>query len=267
MRRTLGSAVMGTLDPQAHLADIPQVRALDDLMGRVGAHTLDVEMHGRDRPPQHLDEVIGWEMTLTFGTGDTVTMKADTAADAAYSLAVRLLNGGLCAGCDKIAVVIDDQTKIRPLPSTVVGLDGTRRTVTQQAVEREGICGWELSGDRWERWCGENAPEGSSRERLARALAGIYAHSQQIAHARRGRYDDNLSEHPFPTPLLIRELEPYGERAQALIERVKDGEFEPTPAEDRAYRNSPQGRAEADDLFRRLLPGLMAADRDDRRQR
>lgn len=258
---------MGDFDITGHLASSRYVRALDDLMGRTGGRTMDVEAAGEHGPPHSLAEVTAWTLTVTFGGGEQVTTSAATVGQAAYELAARLLHGGLCTGCDKIGVVLENRDTARPMPSKVRTLEGVERQISQETLDAEGFCGWQLRGDRWERWCGERAPDGSTRERLARELAKIGAHSEQIGHARRGRYDENLSEHAFPLMLLLKELEPYGARAAGLIERVKDGEFDTTPEENAAYRASPAGQREAAELFEQLLPGLFAADAADQRRR
>lgn len=233
------------------------IEAMSELGGRSGAAKLDMGWERDDGPP----EQAGWYATLTYPKGQVIEVRDAASMDEACdALAVRLLHGGTCRGCGKTTVVTDKLGSL-PVPAVVYDMDGVETTRTEESLREQGLCGWERKGAHWVRWCGDPAPEGSSRERLAQALIEVGAHAQQIAAARAGRYDDNLSPIAFPAMTLVAELEPYGERAAALIERVKEGEFDATPAETAAYQATPAGRAEQQKLFGELLGGLLRAEK------
>lgn len=155
----------------------------------------------------------------------------------ADELAIRVLHGGGCNGCQRTIAAQDK----RPL-RTDVPLTGAQ------------LCWWERKGTRWERQCGDPAPEGSSREKLAQALiAERYVHPAMIAAARGGRYDiyHPACETPFPVLLLLEDLKQYGEQAAGLRERVQDDEFDSTPEEMDAWAASPDGQ----ETFAELVNG------------
>ncbi len=154
--------------------------------------------------------------------------------EAAEALVKRVLHGAKCTGCGKLVMVSDDPV---PIPATLV--DGT--PVDEVEVRRKGLCPWERQGRRWERGCGASAPQGSTREKLARAMAEAGCPSDGIRQARAGYYDDYLSPHPFPISTLVADLTRNGFRD--LAERAKQGEFDGTDEESDAWMRSDEGQA------------------------
>lgn len=86
----------------------------------------------------------------------------------------------------------------------------------------------------------------TTAERLAQALRD--AHLYQLAdRAQTGEFDDYRSEHAFPLITLTNELKaastPQNHRqVKALIEDVKQGRFDSTREEARAWAESDEGR-------------------------
>lgn len=75
----------------------------------------------------------------------------------------------------------------------------------------------------------------STKERLATALRGIGLPTL-ADEAARGMYDDYESEMVFPLITLVHRLgEAMTPEANALIERIKDGEFDGTKEEADAW--------------------------------
>lgn len=90
-----------------------------------------------------------------------------------------------------------------------------------------------------------------TKDRLAEALdqAGL---PTMAARARKGYYDDFLSELPLPIITLCKELALTDTAAaRALRARVVNGEFDATSEESDAWAESPDGQ----ETFRRLMEG------------
>lgn len=222
-----GHALSAAELPDLLAADVAAVVAVSRLAGRSGAREFQFSCRDPDAPYEQR----GWWVTATYRGARLMADGHATPAQACDALAARMLDRGECQGCGKLAFVA------RP--------EGYRVADEQMAAraKREGICRWRREGDRWLRACGALAPSGSSREKLARAMAAVgVIPAEQIAAARDGRYDDYLSEYAFPQHLLLAELAPYGLEVAQLIEAVKDGEFDATSAESEAWMASPQGR-------------------------
>ncbi len=165
--------------------------------------------------------------------------------EAIEALVARLLHGAFCLGCGKLTAITDD-----PVPVPATRLDG--KPVDENDVRRRGICNWRREGKHWRRGCGESAPEGSTREKLARAMAEAAVPAQAIAQARAGYYDEWLSDNPFPLMTLINDLEANG--FPKLAARVRDGEFDATKEEGDAWARSEEGQA----TFREFADGVAA---------
>lgn len=165
----------------------------------------------------------------------------DDIAGGADELTIRVIHAARCTSCGKVVVAQDH----RPLPLSVLTASGQREERTGIDRERAGLCWWDRKGQRWMRECGDEAPAGSTRERLAQALiAERYVHAEMIAAARGARYDEWLAtETAFPLMLLVDDLKQYGEQAHGLIERVKAGDFDCTKEEGDAWAASPEGQA------------------------
>lgn len=225
--------------------------ALHDLAGRTGAISVEFGWNDNECPV----EKVRWWARLTYPEGVSAELTDQETYDAALAgVARRVMHGGMCRGCDRPAVV----EGMPGMPHRVRLPDGSHVLHTLESLEESGICQWELKGARWERWCGDQAPAGSTRERLARALVEIRAHSMQVGAARSGRYDENLSPLAMPLVMLLEELLPYGERGQVLSKRVADGEFDTTAEENEAYWRSPKGSAEARELGDMLLSSMLS---------
>lgn len=213
--------------------------AVVELTGRTGAQSFEVGRQYLDLP---YEQRSWWCSAFYAGARLTVDGQVSVAA-AADGLAKRILDGGECQGCLKMCFVFNE--------------DGYRVSTPEQVarVTREGMCRWRRNGDRWGRECGDRAPEGSTREKLAMAMAGCgVIQPDQIGAARQGRYDDFLSEFDSPGFLLVEELKPYGEATAELIQRVIAGEFDSTKEESDAWARSPEGTA----AFAELISGEAA---------
>lgn len=198
-----------------------------DLVGKTGATSLEVGWTGdptRRRWYAHA-EYRGTQIEV----GDR-----DNPGEALNALVVRLLHGGRCVGCGKLCAISDD-----PVPIAARMLDGEE---PDPNVERDrGVCHWTRLGRCWVRGCGPAAPDDSSREKLAQALAAAHAPSGMIAAARCGRWDDYRSEHPNPAGLLVDELR--ANNLDHLVDRVLGGDFDATRAEGDAWAASAEGLA------------------------
>ncbi len=139
--------------------------------------------------------------------------------EAAEALAVRIIHGGLCTGCQRVAAMTDD-----PVPVGDYTVGGVRLDPAE--LQRRGACRWVRVGRRWEQGCGTPAPDGSTRERLARALAEAGAPSVAIRQAREGHWDEYLGPQVFPIVQLVSDLEANG--LHALAARARAGEFDAT---------------------------------------
>lgn len=201
-----------------------------------------------------------WYVRANYPNGSHIIVDGcDDPMQAAERMAVKLLSGSICRRCGKVVSVGD---YLVPYGQGVTA-QGQPVVTSPEQVEREGLCTWERQGDKWTSGCGELAPEGSTREKLAQALAALkVVPAGQIAAARAGRYDDYLSDTAFPQMLLIDELKQYGDVALPLIEAVKAGEFDGTKEEADAWAASEEGQA----AFAELLP-KGAQPRPDKAQR
>ena len=209
-------------------ADVAAVVAVSRLAGRSGAKEFQFSCQDPDAPYEQR----GWWVMATYRGAKLIADGHASPAAACDALAARMLDRGQCQGCGKLSFVK------RP--------EGYRLADEQMVArtKREGICRWHREGDRWLRACGALAPPGSSREKLAMAMAAVgVIPAEQIAAARDGRYDDYLSEAAFPQQLLLAELAPYGLEVAQLVGKVKDGEFEATHAEAEEWVSSPEGQA------------------------
>lgn len=209
--------------------DAAALRAVADLGGRTGAR----EFQFSCQHPELAYEQRSWWAQASYHGARLMADGHVSARAACDALARRMLDGGECQGCGKLSFVANEA--------------GYRVGDAQSAAraQREGICRWTRDGGaRWSRACGDWAPDGSSREKLARAMAQVgVIPAEQIAAARSGRYDDFLSDaSATPELLLIEELRPYGQEAADLIRRVKAGDFEATPAESKAWMESADGQ-------------------------
>ncbi len=153
--------------------------------------------------------------------------------EAIDALVTRLLHGAFCMGCGKLTIINDD-----PVPVPDIRIDG--EPIDVQDIQRGGFCRWERVGRRWERGCGDDAPEGSTREKLARAMVEARVPSVAIKQARAGYYDDYLSPHAFPLMTLVNDLEANG--FSALAARARNGEFDGTKEESDAWAKSAEGQ-------------------------
>lgn len=209
--------------------DEDAVWAIAGLVARTGARELELGADGRY-----------WWASAHFRGARVMVQRKDTAAQAADALARELLDGGTCLGCGKISMI---------------GNEAGYRLATQELADRaqrEGLCRWGriATGRVWVRECGEGAPPDSARERLAQALIELrIIPAGQIRAARRGRYDDYLSDLEMPQLTLLMELQPHGNIAQPLIRRVMDGEFDGSQHEAQAWADSPQGREVLGEFF------------------
>lgn len=95
----------------------------------------------------------------------------------------------------------------------------------------------------------------TTAERLARGLrdAGL---DKLAERALAGEFDDYRSEHAFPIRALVSELKaaatPENHRqVKVLIAAAKDGEYDATREEARAWRESEEGR----EAIRQLMEG------------
>lgn len=181
----------------------------------------------RDRSPYRN---AGWYAYLVYAGRNVIEVRDALSPEEACDVAAkRVLYGANCTGCDKVTV-LEGQPDI-PIGRPGMTVNGRPISHTEESLARWGMCTWGRSGARWNRECGDEAPTGSTREALARALARMGARSAQIAAARAGRYDGHLSTLDDPRRVLLAELEPYGEWAAPLIARVEAGEFDASPGE------------------------------------
>jgi hypothetical protein len=171
--------------------------------------------------------------------------------EAAEALAARLLHGGMCKGCGKVIAINDD-----PVPIPEVLIDGTR--VDPEEAKRRGLCRWFREGVRWMRGCGEDAPAGSTRERLARAMAEAGVPGVAIRDARLGYYDEYMGPLPFPISTLVADLEKNG--FPELAARARAGEFNATKQESDAWAASEEGRATFAEFVGSALTGAKRAE-------
>lgn len=89
----------------------------------------------------------------------------------------------------------------------------------------------------------------TTREKLAIALTGINAPADMVERARRGYYDDYLSELAAPIATLVSDLRELGTAAALVLsQRAMEGEFDGTLAEAEAWASTP----EAEELKRKL---------------
>lgn len=154
--------------------------------------------------------------------------------EAIEALVARLLHGAFCLGCGKLTAITDD-----PVPMPAQRIDG--KPIDEKDIRRRGICNWRRKGKHWRRGCGEDAPEGSTREKLARAMAEAGVPAEGIRQARAGYYDEYLSDNPLPLLTLVNDLETNG--FGNLAARVRTGEFDATKEESDAWAASPEGQA------------------------
>jgi hypothetical protein len=211
-----------------YLPDDDITKAALELVGRTGATNLEIGYDERqDRPST-------WYAHAHYGDRRIAVDGHPDPGAAVQALATRLLHGGRCIGCTKLVAMSDG-----PVPIPARMLDDS--SVDPEEEKTRGLCRWSRVGPHWVAGCGERAPAGSSREKLAQALAEADAPSSMIAAAREGRWDDYLSPHPFPQVLLIEDLRANG--LEHLIDRVKDGDFDATKADSDAWAKSeaPQG--------------------------
>lgn len=216
-----------------------------ELIGRTGAKALEVG-YLDDDPPHR------WYAHAEYrGTRITVENCAGP-AEAVEALAVRLVHGGRCQGCRRLVGAVDG-----PVPvGTIIG----EATPADADVEKtRGVCRWTRQGRTWVRGCGNPAPDGSTRERLAQALAEAGAPTGMIAAARAGRWDDFLSDHPMPQHLAVEEFRANG--LPDLAERVIAGDFDATAAESRAWVLSDEGRSTLAEFGRTPTTGGNRAER------
>lgn len=234
--------------PDMEEGDAAALRAVADLGGRTGARDFQVSCQSPDLPYAQRS----WWAQASYAGARLIADGHVSVRAACDALARRMLDGGACQGCGKLTFVANE--------------DGYRVGSPEDAAraQREGICRWSRDGgERWSRACGDVAPPGSSREKLAQAMRQVQViPAEQIRAARAGRYDDYLSDYPMPQHLLLEELRPYGRDAEDLVRRVIAGEFDATAAESQAWAQSPEGQ-ETLAAFGGKLPG--AADMTGRR--
>lgn len=229
---------MTTTDPNP-LPDDDVTTAALELVGRTGAAELEVGWLD-DRPA-----ATRWWAHAQY-RGARITVEGQPGpGEALQALATRLLHGGQCTSCHKLIAMSDD-----PVPIPARMLDGA--AVDPDQIRARGLCRWTREGKHWIRGCGDPAPAGSSREKLAQALAAAAAPADMIAAARAGRWDEYLSEHAMPQHLLLDELRANG--LDHLVPRVLDGDFDATPAESDAWAASPEGQAVFGGLLGDSLP-------------
>jgi hypothetical protein len=90
-----------------------------------------------------------------------------------------------------------------------------------------------------------------SAERLAQELDKAHLHTLAV-RARKDEFHDYRSPHALPEHVLVAELRKVGGRAaNAIRQRVIDGEFDATRAESDAWAASPEGQAVMGELMRR----------------
>lgn len=88
---------------------------------------------------------------------------------------------------------------------------------------------------------------GHSSEKLALALED-FRYLDLAARARRHEFHDFLSPHAMNFHVLVAELKKRGRKAQPLIDRVIDGEFDAPKAESDEWARSAEGKAVLDEL-------------------
>ncbi len=201
-----------------------------DVLGRTGAEGFEFG-HLRDDVP--IAEAQWWAGVRYRGTRVHVENHVGP-VEAAEALVMEVVHGAMCQGCGKLAALNDGPIRI---PSTL--LDGT--PVDEDEVRRRGACFWERNGARWERGCGDDAPAGSTREKLARAMAEAGCPGAGIRKARAGDYDDYLSDDPHAINTLVADLEKNG--FHELAARARAGEFDGTREESEEWARSDEGRA------------------------
>lgn len=251
------------------LARLPQadgdaLRAVAALGARTGAREF---QFGCQYPELPFEQRSWWALAVFEGGQRLMAEGQVSAAAACDGLAGRLLDGGRCLGCGKLSFVHN------PAGYRVADAAAAAR------AKREGVCRWRRDGGPvWVRECGEAAPQGSTREALAQAMAACgVVEASQIAAARAGRYDEYLSEaSPFPLMLLVEELRPYGQATAQLVSRVINGDFDASGPEALAFWNSPEGRQVFEEFGAQLpapggaagpKPGARAGARVSRRKR
>lgn len=239
------SGVLGRWSGKLPRADREALEAVLSLAGRSGA--VDVDF-GCLYPERAFKQRSWWCLAVYRGAKLLCDGKS-SAAEACDGLAQRILDGGECRGCLKVSFVHNEAG---------YRVDRERH----ERVVREGVCRWRRERTVWARECG-SAPEGSSREKLAQAMAACAViDAGQIGAARAGRYDDFMSDHPFPEMLLLAELRQYGDAVAELVAAVKDGEFDATAEEGQAWAESADGRA----AFAELFPGRAGSEGSGKRK-
>lgn len=228
--------------PGGYRLDDDALVAAVEIIGRAGAKGLEINCLD---PEASISKARWWAATYYSGTRVQVEGHVGP-LEALEALVERLLHGAKCMGCGKLTAITD-----APVPIGKTYMDASE--VDEKEARRLGVCMWERQGKHWVRGCGADAPEGSTREKLARAMAEAGVPSQAIRQARAGYYDDYLSPNPFAIGTLVNDLEANG--FSALAERARNGEFDGTKEESDAWAKSEEGQA----VFAELLGGISAA--------
>jgi hypothetical protein len=132
-----------TLEQVLHGVDVDALNAALDLVGRTGAHQLDIGYLNDDVPIDQAD----WYATATWRGAKLIVEHRTGPVEAAEALARKLINGATCTHC-----------------SRVMSLSG----------DRAGVCRWTRHGDKWVRGCSDTHPEGARNTELVRDFTDRY---------------------------------------------------------------------------------------------
>jgi hypothetical protein len=124
--------------------DEHRVIAAADLVARTGARGFDVGYLHDDVPASEA----AWYALAFYKGGRIIAENERSPADAAETLARRILTGAKCA-CGKLVQLGDDGAIAYRNP---VMTDGSRFTVEEAATA--GLCRWRRDGARWTSACG-----------------------------------------------------------------------------------------------------------------
>lgn len=196
-----------------------------NLIGRSGAKEFQFGWLDDDVPI----EEARWWAKARWG-GEILTEENHVGpVEAADALARRVMDGGMCVHCQ-------------------------RKISLGQA--QPDVCVWHREDDQWVRGCLDEFPETDVRpttHKLAAALQRRGAPVEMVHKALAGYYDDFKSPLAMPEFQLIQDAMAVG--LPDIAEMVKDGKFDSTPEESKAWAQSPEGQA----VFAELLDGSKAA--------